>query len=611
MTIIRQIEINHFRSIGYLVWCPQEGINCLIGPGDSGKSTILDAIDLTLGARRQATFTDADFHLLDVTKPIDIKITLGALDDSLKNLESYGLFHRGWNVATGELEPEPGVGLETALTLALTVGDDLEPNWALFSERAEAQGSSRDLTWSHRNQYAPTRLGPYASHHFAWGAKSILNRLSEDRANAAAALAAAARKARDAFAGQADTEVQRTLDAVRTVANDLGVPVTDVQALLDIQGVSFSGGSIAIHDDHRIPLRSLGLGSARLLVAGMQRKAASTARIALIDEVEHGLEPYRIIRLLNTLGSKGDQGLAQVFMTTHSPVVLRELSAGQLHILRSVRDIRYPSISVTGQAGTPPLPAIETQSTSQKAPELSHKVILLGNHEADQATLRACAEAFLSPAVLVCEGKTEIGIVRGQDLHEIDAGKRSMAALGVYTADGGGDNTFTRALTFARLGYRVAIFRDADKAPTAEHISAAKTAAIPTYQWEDGHATENQFFAAIPTDCIPLLLAIAVERCGEEAVDAHIKNASDQKYSLSICRDNFKDEMRPFLGKAAKKKAWFKDIDPAERIARTIVCPNINACTEPLPTIFKTIRDWIEAESELLIGKAANAPNRE
>ncbi len=51
------------------MWYPAPGINCLIGPGDSGKSSILDAIDLCLGARRNIQFTDADFHLLDVENP--------------------------------------------------------------------------------------------------------------------------------------------------------------------------------------------------------------------------------------------------------------------------------------------------------------------------------------------------------------------------------------------------------------------------------------------------------------------------------------------------------------------------------------------------------------
>ncbi|MFJ7796122.1 hypothetical protein [Pseudomonas sp. NPDC096950] len=40
---------------------PPPGFNCLIRPGDSGKFTILDAIELCLGARRSAPFGEPTF----------------------------------------------------------------------------------------------------------------------------------------------------------------------------------------------------------------------------------------------------------------------------------------------------------------------------------------------------------------------------------------------------------------------------------------------------------------------------------------------------------------------------------------------------------------------
>jgi len=69
--------------------------NCLIGPGDSGKSTVLDAIDLCLGARRNIQISDADFFGLDIMNSISITLTLGNLDDSMTTLESFGAFLRG------------------------------------------------------------------------------------------------------------------------------------------------------------------------------------------------------------------------------------------------------------------------------------------------------------------------------------------------------------------------------------------------------------------------------------------------------------------------------------------------------------------------------------
>jgi predicted ATP-dependent endonuclease of OLD family len=70
MARIRKVEISNFRCIKQLTWLPDSGVNCLIGPEDTGKSTILDAIDLCLGARRSLQLTDADFYRLDVENPI-------------------------------------------------------------------------------------------------------------------------------------------------------------------------------------------------------------------------------------------------------------------------------------------------------------------------------------------------------------------------------------------------------------------------------------------------------------------------------------------------------------------------------------------------------------
>jgi hypothetical protein len=45
---IRRLRIRGFRGIADLAWFPEPGINCLVGPGDSGKSTVLAAIALLL-----------------------------------------------------------------------------------------------------------------------------------------------------------------------------------------------------------------------------------------------------------------------------------------------------------------------------------------------------------------------------------------------------------------------------------------------------------------------------------------------------------------------------------------------------------------------------------
>lgn len=279
---------------------------------------MLDAIDLCLGARRSIQLSDADFFDLDVTKPINITLTLGSLDDALMSIENYGIFLRSYDASTGLVEDEPEKDGEPVLTLNLSIEGDLEPVWTLVSDRAEAKEVTKGLAWKDRIRVAPTRLGTQPSFNLSWARGSVLNRLSGEKAEVALALVEAARQARSSFGDTADQQLEATLGIVTTTAAALGVQVGgSTRALLDAHSVSFGDGAISLHSKNGVPLRGLGTGSSRLLVAGLQREAASTASILLVDELEFGLEPHRLTRLLGALGAKDKVPSLQVFMTTH------------------------------------------------------------------------------------------------------------------------------------------------------------------------------------------------------------------------------------------------------------------------------------------------------
>lgn len=571
MARIRAVEIKHFRGIKELVWHPSPGINCLIGPGDSGKSSILDAIDFCLGARRNIQFTDADFHQLDVETPITITVTLGELDDGLRNLDAYGMFVRGLDPATGKVEDEPEKDAETVLSLQLTVASDLEPSWTLVSERAAAQGLGRNLSWGDRVRLAPTRIGVLADYHLGWGRGSVLNRVSEERADASAALAKAARDARAAFGEEAQGQLGETLAIVATTAKELGIPIGEnIKAMLDAHSVSFSGGTISLHDKGGIPLRGLGIGSTRLLIAGLQRKAAAQSTVILIDELEHGLEPHRIIRLLGSLGAKEKTPPLQVFMTTHSPVSLRELSGGQLFVARR---------SLEG-----------------------HEVLNVGTSDGVQSTIRLYPDAFLAPAVIVCEGASEVGLIRGLDQYRAANGKDAITAMGTALVDCGGgdsDRPFARAEAFHGLGYRVAVVRDDDKKPTAAIEDGFIAKGGKVFAWRDGRALEEELFQSLSDDGVKELLARAIELHGDDLVNEHIKSATKNAKDLaSIFAEAevgaISPESRTSLGAAARTKraGWFKSVTWMEDVARDIVGPDLSNADAGFRNLIKSIFGW-------------------
>jgi hypothetical protein len=536
-----------------------------MGPGDVGKSSILDAIDLCLGARRNAQFTDADFYDLDVEKPVSIIITIGELDDSLKNMETYGNYLRGYSAETKTIEEEPEKNCETVLTLRLTVAGDLEPVWTLVSERAAAQGQSRNLNWNDRLRLSPTRIGALTDYNLAWRRGSVLNRLSEEKADTSAALAKAAREARSAFGDEADAQLGKTLGIVATTAKELGIPVGEkLKAMLDVHSASFSGGTVSLHGETGIPLKSLGLGSTRLLIAGLQRKAAKEAALILIDELEHGLEPHRIIRLLSSLGAKEKSPPLQAFLSTHSPVAVRELRGDQLLVVRE-------------NGGT-------------------HSATVLGADNGIQGTIRSFPDAFLAKSVIVCEGASEVGFLRGMDNADVARGDPSLTALGIALVDAGGcDHIYKRVNAFQRLNYRVCVFRDDDKQPdeAAEKTFADKGGTV--FKWREGRALEDELFLSLSEKGVVKLLMRAVELHGEDLIDSHIGSESGGNLRLADCKSDLTTEKRETLASAArsKKNSWFKTVGWMEAVAEDIVASD-EGTEDGFTDVVGAIYDWID-----------------
>ena len=573
MARIWAIEITNFRGIKEFQWFPSSGLNCLIGPGDSGKSSILDAIDLCIGARRNVQFTDADFHQLDVTTPLSISITIGQLDDALKNLDTYGIYLRGFNHQSKTIEDEPEKEAETVLTIRLTVASDLEPVWSLISERAEALGQTRNLSWSDRVRLAPTRIGVVADYHLGWRRGSVLNRISEERVNVLAALTDATRDARNTFGDKAQEQLAEALDIVASTAENLGISVgNNIKAMLDVHSISFSSGTIALHNEWGVPLRGLGVGSTRLLIAGLQRKAAEQSTIILIDE----LEPHRIIRLLGSLGAKDPDPPLQVFMTTHSPVALRELSGSQLFVIRQA--------------------------------EGKHQALPVGAADDVQSTMRLYPEAFLAPSIIICEGASEVGLVRGLDQYRVTNGHNAISAQGIALIDSGGGNAdkpFTRAFAFHALGYRVAIVRDDDTRPTTAIESAFITQGGNVVKWRDGCALEDELFLSLSDDYVVKLIDRAIELHGQELVNEHIKTASCNSKDLSVIRSEYETsgitcESREVLGQAARTKraGWFKSVTWMERVGRDIVAPALADADTSFKGCIDQIFSWVSNAPE-------------
>ena len=576
---IRLVEIENFRGIDSMTWPVRDGMNCLVGPGDSTTTTILDAIELALNPRSYLFADDSDFYHLNVENRICITVTIGDLPADFLTETKYGLHLRGWNAAEKALDDEPGDGLESVLSIRVVIDKSLEARWGLYNKRiAQSASDPPVIRYKDMRQLATSRLGPFAERHLSWGRQSVLSQIEESGENVNLRLAEASRAARQAFKSPDQDVFTDTAAKVQELGKAFSVPVADkYRAELDIQSVSINTGGIALHDGE-LPLRRLGTGSSRLLVSALQHEAASGSHIALIDEVEHGLEPHRIARLLKFLKSaretEGKARKPQIFTTTHSPVVVCELSASDIQVVQA----RAGKTTVKSVAA-----AIPDADTAQRH-------------------LRTSPEAFLARRILVGEGKTEAGLVRGLDAFWTDSKMPSFAFQGVVPINGGGKDSGPQiAESLLDLGYCVALLLDSDEEPNPDILARVKAKGGVVIQWDGNCSTEERIFRDVPWQTVIDLIRYATSVSAEQSVLHTIniilgRQGLQELDDLALPQSLDDVQHRTAFGKAAKTKdkSWFKRIDHGEEVA-AIIAPVLPAIAQtPLVACISEVRQWVD-----------------
>ena len=93
---IYQVEIKHFRGIQYGKFNFTTPLVCLVGHGDTTKSTILDAIEYALSPNWFIPIDDSDFTDCNTKENIEIITTVGPVPEELMSGQKYGQYLRKW-----------------------------------------------------------------------------------------------------------------------------------------------------------------------------------------------------------------------------------------------------------------------------------------------------------------------------------------------------------------------------------------------------------------------------------------------------------------------------------------------------------------------------------
>jgi hypothetical protein len=265
----------------------------------------------------------------------DVARSQGMIKTYTNKYNDFGLAH-GWNQAAAKIEDEPGTGLEEVLSIRVFIDESLEARWSIHNDRIdETEKDPPTVRYKDAKRFATNRLGAYAERHLGWGRASVLTRIGENAVGYNLQLAEAGRAARTAFRAGDQSVFKKAVDRAEELSKLFAVPVRGkFGAELDVQSVSITAGGISLHDEN-LPLRRLGTGSSRLLVAALQHDAGPP-HIAIIDEIEHGLEPHRVARLIKYLFGGPDRGRKQIDLICRAMV--KEAKRGNVFAFKAIAD---------------------------------------------------------------------------------------------------------------------------------------------------------------------------------------------------------------------------------------------------------------------------------
>ena len=574
MAKLVKLEIKNFRGIKQLTleFDHTQNIVCLIGRGDSGKSTVLEAIANVLSPSWNLTFHDTDFYNCDHINSIEIIAHLVDLPEKLMDVARFGLFLRNYNpdtkIISDEIEQAEDPGNMALLSVKLVVDHTLEPEWTVTNLREQ---QNKRISSNERGQFNCYMVADNLDRHFSWSKGnplySILRSGELDSIPGEKnVIIETLRIAKSKIDAHGFPELQEVTDLVTARAAHLGLDITGSRTTLDFKDLSIKDSRVTLHDN-QIPFRLKGKGSKRLISFAIQLAFVKNGGLMLVDEIEQGLEPDRICQLVRAIKETRE---GMIFITTHSREVIVELGSSSLCLL--VKD--------------------------KNGLKIESRLLAL-NNESLTKVVRACPEAFFARKVIISEGATEVGICRALDAYRIFSGKQAMSFQDCAYIDGTGNTLLERVNAIRDSGIKTALLCDSDVDVINAQKEALEAKGIEIFDCENINCLEQQVFNDLPWTAINELLVyvLATHYNGNElSLEESVKSKylAGQVFPIDW-RNTDTILIRKALGLAAGKREWFKRIDYGETLGKIIFKYFDTMADElHLKKVFTELSNWID-----------------
>ncbi len=569
MAKIIRLDIKNYRGIKGLEMRFDKDLVCLIGRGDSGKTTVLDAISSVLSPSWNLSFYDTDFYKCKHNNNIEIIATLIDIPEKLLSDNKFGLYIRSFDKKQNEIidNIESNSNLPSVLTIKLTVDGSLEPIWVVTNSREQ---EDKKISGADRAQLNCYMISDYVDRHFSWNKGNplyaLLKSINSDDAKNDNIVIQCLREAKDAIDGKDFNDLEEVTKSIKSQAKKLGLDISNASTTLDSRELSIKDGRISLHEDS-VPFRQKGKGSKRLASIAIQSELVHKNGIMLIDEIEQGLEPDRIKQLVRALQENNN---GQIFITTHSRDAITELGSEPLIFLLKDK---------------------ETDNIEKRDFDLSSDAL--------QKTIRACPEAFFAKKIIICEGATEVGICRALDKWRRNNKKSQMSFKNCAYVDGTGNTLVQRVKEINDVGLKTALFCDSDLAEINNKKSQWETDGVSIFDCEDKLCLEQQVFKDLPWEGVKELLVYARIQHPDSfnsAFSDNISNPIEDWNETTVLRDLIISEFKIKTNGNSGKK-WFKAIHHGEAMG-DIIFKYIKAMNDDanLKKVLTKLSNWIDEE---------------
>ena len=518
MSKIVRLDIKNFRTIKSLSETFDKNFVCLIGRNDCGKTTVLNSIYYVLYPNYTLQFYDTDFFNSNINQQIQIEVTLSEIPDILQTEEKFGLYKRQYNRNTKEIIDDliDDDNLEDVYTIRLTVDKTLEPKWEIVTNRQEP----KTISATDRAKLNCFFISDYVDNHFSWNKGSPLYQLFKEISEASENSNIIIDRLRAVKSDIDNIDFPQTLETTNEIsrtATKLGLNAEGLKTSIDFRDIAIKDTKICLNDYNNIPLRLRGKGAKRVFSMAIQLALTKQGGIVLIDEIEQGLEPDRIKQIVSILK---DENNGQIFLTTHSRDAVVELASSDLYLVKKSDDNKTVSIT--------------------NIPEKDNW----------QSIVRANPEGFFCKKMIVCEGKTEIGICRALDKWRQKNNKGSMSLNDCFYILGEGSTSIERAKKLKELGFDTCVFIDSDKADINDKKADLLVLGIKIFDCENGNDIEHQIFKDLPWSII------------EELLSSHP--------SVTGLQDCPEDRIKIANYAIDKGNEWYKRIDKGDDLGKII-----------------------------------------